>query len=85
MSGVTDADQLMPLDEVAYYQDPAGFFARLRGLMLAGFYSLPEGIADIGYIGNEPHLGAYPGPTPEAMAHLNAALTKLGLKPFSSG
>ena len=30
MSGVTDADQLMPLDEDAYYQDPAGFFARLR-------------------------------------------------------
>jgi cytochrome P450 len=30
VSGVTDADQLMPLDEDAYYQDPAGFFARLR-------------------------------------------------------
>jgi len=25
--------------------------------------------------------GNYPGPTPEAMAHLNAALTKLGIKP----
>jgi cytochrome P450 len=30
VSGVTDADQLMSLDEDAYYQDPAGFFARLR-------------------------------------------------------
>ncbi len=27
---MTDADQLMALDEDAYYQDPAGFFARLR-------------------------------------------------------
>jgi cytochrome P450 len=27
---VTDAIQLVPLDEDAYYQDPVGFFARLR-------------------------------------------------------
>ncbi len=27
---MTDAIQLVPLDEDAYYQDPAGFFARLR-------------------------------------------------------
>jgi hypothetical protein len=64
---------------------PVRFFARLRGLMLAGFYSLPEGIADIGYLGNVPVLGDYPGPTLEALAHLNAALAKLGLKPVSSG
>jgi cytochrome P450 len=30
VADVTDADQLMSLDEDAYYQDPAGFFARLR-------------------------------------------------------
>ena len=59
----------------------AQFFARLRGLMLAGFYSQPEGIADIGYKGNIPTPGMYPGPTPEAMTHLNVALIKLGLKP----
>jgi hypothetical protein len=62
------------------YVRPAQFFARLRGLMLSGFYSLPEGIADIGYLGNKPSLGPYPGPTKEAMAHLNASLAKLGLK-----
>jgi cytochrome P450 len=28
---VTDAIQLAPLDEDAYYRDPVGFFARLRG------------------------------------------------------
>jgi cytochrome P450 len=30
VSDVTDADQPMALDEDAYYQDPAGFFASLR-------------------------------------------------------
>jgi gluconate 2-dehydrogenase subunit 3-like protein len=63
------------------YERPAFFFARLRGLLMGGYYSLPEGMADIGYIGNTPMTGNYPGPTPEAMAHLNAALTKLGIKP----
>ena len=67
------------------YEQPAQFFARLRALMLAGFYSLPQGMADIGYLGNKPMLEDYPGPTPDAMAHLNATLTKLGLKPFSPG
>ena len=83
----TDAQRREIFDLVAFrrkvtpqYQRPAQFFVRLRGLMLAGFYSQPEGIADIGYMGNNPTTGMYPGPTPEAMAHLNAALTKLGLK-----
>jgi len=56
------------------------FFARLRGLLMGGFYSLPEGMKDIGYIGNAPMTGDYPGPTQEAVAHLNAALAKLGIK-----
>lgn len=63
------------------YERPAEFFARLRTLMMSGFYSLPEGVADIGYMGNTPSVGPYPGPTQEALAHLNASLTKLGLKP----
>ena len=87
-----DAQRRMVFDRVAFrnrlepgYERPARFFARLRGLMLAGFYSLPEGIADIGYLGNTPSLGDYPGPTDEAMANLNASLAKLGLKPVSRG
>ena len=67
------------------YERPAQFFARLRALMLAGFYSLPEGMADIGYLGNTPQLGDYAGPTPEAMANLNASLARLGLKPVNPG
>jgi hypothetical protein len=67
------------------YEQAAQFFARLRALMLVAYYTLPEGMADIGYLGNKPLPGDYPGPTPEAMAHLNASLVKLDLKPFSPG
>jgi hypothetical protein len=67
------------------YERPAQFFARLRALMLAGYYTLPEGMADIGYLGNTPQLGDYAGPTPEAMANLNTSLGRLGLKPVNPG
>jgi len=84
----SDAQRRQVFDSVAFkknikpgYERPAEFFARLRTLMMSGFYSMPEGMADIGYMGNTPSAGPYPGPTKEALAHLNAGLTKLGLKP----
>lgn len=84
----SDAQRREIFDLVAFkkkvqtgYERPAEFFVRLRALMLAGFYSLPEGMKDIGYMGNQPSVGPYPGPTKEALAHLNAALAKLNLKP----
>ena len=86
--GATDAQRRAVFDLVAWrkkiepgYQRQALFFARLRGLMMTAFYSLPEGVADIGYMGNKPTLGPYPGPTKEALAHLNEAMTSMGLKP----
>lgn len=66
------------------FAKPAQFFARLRALVLGGFYSLPEGMADIGYVGNKPIAGEYPGPTAEALSHLNLGLAKVGIKPFSA-
>ena len=88
----SDAQRRQIFDSIAFkkkiapgYERAAQFFARLRSLMLGGFYSLPEGIADIGYMGNSPIAGPWPGPTPEALAHLNAGLVKLGLKPVNSG
>ena len=91
----TQADEVQHravFDTIAYrsnqqpeFADAIRFFARLRTLMLAGFYSLPQGIKDIGYMGNQPVEGDYPGPTQEATAHLNAALAKLGLKPVTPG
>jgi hypothetical protein len=83
----SDTERRAIFDSIAFraklqpgYERPAFFFARLRGLLMGGFYSLPEGMKDIGYIGNAPMTGAYPGPTPEALAHLHAALTKLDIK-----
>jgi hypothetical protein len=64
----------------ASYERASQFFARLRSLVMTGFYSLPEGYNDIGYIGNTPSIEAYPGPTAEALAHFHDAMTKLGLK-----
>jgi hypothetical protein len=64
------------------YVRPAIFFARLRGLMLGGFFSRPEGMKDIGYMGNTP-MQSYPGPSDEALAHLNAALAGMGIKPVA--
>ena len=85
-AAASDSERRAVFDSIAFkgkvqpgYERPSVFFARLRGLMLGGFYSLPEGIADIGYVGNAP-MPAYPGPTADAMAHLNAALAKLDIK-----
>ncbi len=83
----SDGERRAIFDSIAFrakvqpgYERPAFFFARLRGLVMGGFYSLPEGMKDIGYVGNAPMTGAYPGPTAEAVAHLNAALAKLDIK-----
>ena len=83
----SDTERRAIFDSIAFkakvqpgYERPAFFFARLRGLLMGGFYSLPEGMKDIGYMGNAPMTGDYPGPTQEAVAHLNAALAKLGIK-----
>ena len=87
-AGASDAQRRTVFDLIAWrqkiapgYERPAQFFARLRGLMMIGFYSLPEGAADIGYMGNKPSLGPYAGPTREALAQFNQAMTGLGLKP----
>ena len=83
----SDGERRAIFDQIAFrtrvqrgYERPAFFFARLRGLVLGGFYSLPEGMKDIGYIGNAPIAGDYPGPTQEALEHLQAALTRLDIK-----
>jgi hypothetical protein len=86
-AGATDEQRRTVFDLIAWrqkiapgYQRQAQFFARLRGLMMMGFYSLPEGVADIGYMGNKPVLGPYPGPTRDALAHLHEGLAGMGLK-----
>jgi len=51
------------------HKDGAKFFAKFRDLTAGGFYSTPEGMKDIGYIGNMP-LIEFKGPPPEVLAKL---------------
>lgn len=59
---------------------PVAFMDRLSYLFVLGFYSLPEGKADMGFIGDQPTPGDYPGPTPEALAHFGRMIEGMGLK-----
>ena len=47
----------------------AKFFAKFRNLTAGGFYTTPQGMKDIQYIGNIP-LEAFQGPPAEVLAHL---------------
>lgn len=83
---IADDQRRAIFDDIAWrdrvksgYGDAAGYFAKLRQLVLAGYYTAPEGVADLGYKGNTAIVGDYPGPTPEAYAHLQARLKELAL------
>lgn len=54
------------------FKQAAGFFRKFRDLTAGGFYSTPEGMKDIGYVGNVPSVN-FDGPTPEALKHLGLA------------
>ncbi|MFS0773209.1 gluconate 2-dehydrogenase subunit 3 family protein [Sphingomonas sp. 1P08PE] len=58
---------------------PVAFMDTIRKLFVLGFYTLPEGKADMGYIGDQPTPGPYPGPSKEALAHLATVLAGLKL------
>ena len=83
--------QLAIIEDVAYdkgqtprrFQRMAGAFARLRNMVLAAYFCTPEGMEDIGYMGNVAIAGDYPGPTPEAYGHLETVLAELGLSGFA--
>jgi hypothetical protein len=47
----------------------AQFFARFRDLTAGGFYTTPEGMKDIQYLGNVP-LTKFDGPPPEVLSYL---------------
>ena len=83
----SDAQQIEIIEESAYrdrrdipeFEHAVQFFARRRRLVFGGYFTSPEGVADIGYIGNVPIAGDYPGPTDEAMAHLNQVIADLDM------
>lgn len=74
-------DEFAWLDRVAVgREEDAAAFVRLRRIVIGAYAMSEQGRADIGYVGNIPIGGAYPGPTDEALAHLNAALKEVGLE-----
>lgn len=88
---LTSAQRLTIIDDIAYdneqtqpqFKRIAKAFSHLRGLVVAAFFATPEGTKDIGYVGNVPIAGDYPGPTAEAYAHLDKVLAELGLSEFA--
>lgn len=84
---ITYQQQTAIIDDIAYtnreisdeFKQASRAFSRLRQLVLAAFFCSPEGTKDIGYQGNVPIMGDYPGPTDIAMEHLSRQLAKLKL------
>lgn len=50
----------------------ARFFTLVRNLTATAFYSTPEGMRDLGYMGNTPQA-AWNGPPPEVLRHIGLA------------
>ncbi|MFT5466148.1 MAG: hypothetical protein ACI8UO_001246 [Verrucomicrobiales bacterium] len=75
-AAATDAERTKICDRIADSgsaaagdREAAKFFNRFRQLVMGGFYTTPEGRADLGYIGNVA-LGVYPGASEAALKHL---------------
>ncbi len=54
------------------FETAAKFFARFRDLTAGGFYTTPEGMKDLGYIGNVP-LATFDGPPEDLIKKLGLA------------
>ncbi len=83
--------QLEIIDDIAYEKAEselrfayiARVFDGIRTLVVITYFSSVEGARDLGYQGNVPIAGDYPGPTPEAFTHLESALRDLGLTNYA--
>lgn len=56
----------------------APFYKRFRRIVMGGYYTTEAGMADLGYVGNQP-LKSYPAPTPEMVAQMERVFLQLGL------
>jgi hypothetical protein len=54
------------------HKDGAKFFAKFRDLTTSGFFTTPEGMKDIGYVGNMP-LAEFKGTPPEVLKKMGLA------------
>ena len=76
-----DFTDLTPAERAALFQELAdgtapgqkeGFplYQKLRQLVMGGYFSTPQGWADIGFVGNRPIGGDWPGPPKEILEKL---------------
>jgi hypothetical protein len=54
------------------YRPQVKFFDRFRHLTAGGYFTTPQGMQELGYVGNRP-TPTFAGPTPEALKHLGLA------------
>jgi hypothetical protein len=78
-AALTGTEQAAICDDICFaekaapqFVHAAKCFARFRDLTAGGFYTTPQGMKDIGYIGNMP-LATFDGPTPEVLQKLGLA------------
>jgi hypothetical protein len=62
-------DICLPRKAAPEYEQPAHFFDKFRDLTLGGFYTTPDGMKDVQYLGNVP-LTKFDGPPPEVLSYL---------------
>ncbi len=78
-SELTDAQKTAICDDICYvarakqnFVRPAHFFAKFRNLTAGGFYTTPEGMKDLKYVGNVPSVN-FDGPPPEVLKQVGLA------------
>lgn len=65
-------DDLASAKPKAEHKKAASFFKRYRDLTAGGYFTTPEGMKAIGYVGNVPS-GTFEGPPVEALKHVGLA------------
>ncbi|MDT0596490.1 gluconate 2-dehydrogenase subunit 3 family protein [Glaciecola petra] len=88
---LSDSNQKRIIENIAYpvddvkseYAQATEAFSRFKGIVLAAFFSSKEGMKDIGYMGNVPISGDYPGPSKAAKAHIDKVIEELGLGKYA--
>ena len=56
------------------FKEAAKYFAKFRSLTASGFYTTPQGMTDLGYVGNTP-MAKFDGPPQEVLDRLGVTQT----------
>lgn len=78
-AGVNDTSKEAMPDADRFLANPATMYTHLRKLVIGAYYTTPEGEADLGHIHAQPIVGDYPGPTGEALEHIQGVMADLDL------